>query len=744
MRYKTEGFKRAFFLILVVALLVAAGALLYREQITQWLQTDARNALVADGRETTESISHLFGVQLQVLTSVAVSLEDSDQLENKAWLANYLHRQNQRNAFKVMGLQFPDGQTLFSDGRMLKNFLSAQEVQDTYEHSHLITAPRPGPFNGEQIIVLAIPMRKDRQPQGILFAGQTLKLYQEAFGNSSLGENGLSLIVNSQGDVLVSYPQAILDNVFEVAEDSVFDKGMSAARMRHDMHQGRSGVSGYVYNKKHRFSSYFPLGYNDWYVVSVLPTSSVVEKARDLVWMSLLLCLSVIVVLALLLGFILHLQHKNAKALFRSGFVDPLTGKDNLNAFQLKYASAVANFKARNCAFALVLININSFKAINNIYGFEQGDQVLKQVAKALQTGLAEGELFCRSSSDVFLLLLECPSREELGRRMDALAVRARQCCQVGSEYLPLSFTCGIYVVEEEVPFYIMLDRANLAWASAKAQAASLYAFYDREYLHKIVTEKRIEGSMEQALSNREFKVYLQPKCDFKTGRIVSAEALVRWQHPQRGVIPPDWFIPVFEKNGFVLKLDLYILREVAELLKRRQEAHLPIVPIGVNFSRLHLDDPQFIESLAQTADQAGVAHQLIEVELTESMVADDVERMKRVIDGLHTEGFSVAMDDFGAGYSSLNLLKNLDFDCVKLDKEFLARGEGNPRMRQVISGLVKMVKELGSKIVAEGVETKEQAEFLRSVGCDMAQGYLYSRPLPMEEFERKLDEESL
>ena len=170
----------------------------------------------------------------------------------------------------------------------------------------------------------------------------------------------------------------------------------------------------------------------------------------------------------------------------------------------------------------------------------------------------------------------------------------------------------------------------------------------------------------------------------------------------------------------------------------------MPVVPIGVNFSRLHLDDPEFIANLVQVTDQTNLPHDLIEVELTESMVMDDEERMMRVLDELHVAGFPVAMDDFGAGYSSLNLLKSLDFDCVKLDKEFLARGEGNPRMRQVISGLVTMVKTLGSKIVAEGVETKEQAEFLRSVGCDMAQGYFYSRPLPITEFEKKLDEEVL
>ncbi len=743
MTYKTKGFKRAFSLILAVTILVAAGSVLYRQQITQWLEQDARNFLVTEGAETTTDISHVFGIQLQILTAIAVSLENQD-LSNKSGLLAYLHQQNQRNSFQLTGFQFPNGQTLLSDGKTTRNLLSATDVESAYEHSHFISAPRAGLAEEEQVIILGVPVLKNRKQLGIVFAVEPIKTYEEVLGDSSLGEKGLALVINKQGDVLIAYPRPIASNIFDIAESSLFDAGKSAGQIRHDMNENVSGVSGYTYNKIHRFSSYFPLGYNDWYVMSILPTESVVAKAEHLVKMSLFLCLSVIIALVILLLFILYLQHQSAKALFHTAFVDPLTGKDNLNAFQLKFLAAVQKFKQEQRACAMVLININSFKAVNNIYGFEQGDKVLQQVGKELQTGITENELFCRGGGDVFFFLMECPSREELGRRIDALTVRAGQLCHVGKEYLPLSFTCGIYVIDEDVPFYMMMDRANLAWASAKAQAGSkVYAFYDREYLRRIVTEKRIESSMEQALKDKEFKVYLQPKYDFKTGRLVSAEALVRWQHPEQGVIPPDWFIPVFEKNGFVLKLDMYILEEVAGLLQRRREANLPVVPIGVNFSRLHLDDPDFIDMLLQVMEKHNLPHNLVEVELTESMVMDDVMRMTRVLDELHIAGFSVAMDDFGAGYSSLNVLKYLDFDCVKLDKEFLAKGEGNPRMRQIISGLVKMIKEVGSHIVAEGVETKEQAEFLRSIGCDTAQGYLYSRPLPMDDFEQKLDEDA-
>lgn len=181
------------------------------------------------------------------------------------------------------------------------------------------------------------------------------------------------------------------------------------------------------------------------------------------------------------------------------------------------------------------------------------------------------------------------------------------------------------------------------------------------------------------------------------------------------------------------------MLKQTLALLKSWKEQGLRVVPIGINFSRLHLDDPSFVPELARLADEYGVEHHLLEAELTESVVFGNTAVMKRFVDDLHQNGFTVAMDDFGSGYSSLNVLKNLDFDCVKLDKEFLMREEGSARMRAIISGLVSMIKSLGGSIVAEGVETQEQAQFLQSIGCDLAQGYFFHKPLAAQDFARLL-----
>ena len=742
--YKKKGFKRTFLVILATALLVAGGSVVYWWQVSHRLQQDVQVILDAAGKELAGNISRVLTTQQRILTTLAVSLKDDPVLEKLPELASYLNDQNGHSSLALTGYQFDDGRTVFSDGHTQQFFLSPQLVEFIKKENFVIIYQTTHPFaDGQKHLFLATSVWNKKQPWGIVFALQPLENYQAALKDLVLTDISLSMVINPQGDVIMSYPQDAKPNMFEVIRSGKPDKRFPLEKLYQDLEQGKDGFFGYIFDGKQRFLSYYPIGYNGWYAVAILPTVSVAQEIKSLVWMSLVLCLSIIAALGLLLAFILRMQHQNSKELYKMGFVDALTGYDNLNALQLKLPAALAALKEQSKQGALVLLNLNRFKALNDIYGFEQGDRLLVQIAHILKEELHENELFCRNEADRFLLLLAFPGLEEFSQRLETLIGKLEKNCKIGQEVLPLSLTCGVYIAEEDTPFYIMTDRAKLALDTAKQQAGSRYAFYDREYLQKIVTEKHIESNMETALKERQFKVYLQPKYSFETGRMVGAEALVRWVHPTQGMIRPDWFIPVFEKNAFVLKLDHYIWQEVVTFLKNRQENGLHVVPVGVNFSRLHLDDPQFIETLSAVFKNAGLEAKWLEVELTESVVFGNTGRMQQVLDGLHAQGLSVAMDDFGAGYSSLNVLKNLDFDCVKLDKEFLARGESNPRMRQVISGLVKMVKELGSKIVAEGVETKEQAEFLRSIGCDTAQGFLYSRPLPMDEFEKKLDAET-
>lgn len=439
-----------------------------------------------------------------------------------------------------------------------------------------------------------------------------------------------------------------------------------------------------------------------------------------------------------LIFFVWLLYRMGQERLYRTAYVDPLTGSHNFHSMYTRFEE---HLTALNGKAALVVLNVVKFKVINDLHGYQRGNEVLQQVAQVLKHFVAENETFCRMSADNFLLLLSFENKNDFAQRMMKLITQLRRECSAEETRLMIDVALGIYELPTPaVPFYIALDRAHFALEKAKTLSLHKYQFFAEEDRSRVVAEQQMENTMHQALSNREFEVYLQPKCDFKTGHLRGAEALVRWNKTD-GIVRPDEFIPVFEKNGFILQLDMFIFEEVAHLLQQWQEKGLSLVPIAVNFSRLHLNDDRFVPQMRRVASSYNVATHLLEVELTESVIFNNLQRAQSVLNNLHRYGFSVAMDDFGAGYSSLNVLKNLHFDSIKLDKEFLGGFQDNPYAQNVIEGTVKMIKKLNVQVVAEGVETREQVDFLKQIGCDIAQGYFFSRPLKADAFEQALKE---
>ncbi len=281
------------------------------------------------------------------------------------------------------------------------------------------------------------------------------------------------------------------------------------------------------------------------------------------------------------------------------------------------------------------------------------------------------------------------------------------------------------------------MDRANTARKTIKGGHKNSFAFYDKEMHKKILKEKEIENSMVDALNNGEFIVYFQPKYSLSDYQIIGAEALVRWDNPQKGLIPPIEFIPVFERNGFIVNIDFYVFEEVCKKIREWMDEGQKVVPISVNLSRMHFVNSNFIEEFKLIVDKYKIPTRLIELELTETAVLDNIEGLLDTMNNLKEKGFVISMDDFGTGYSSLNLLKELPVDILKLDRAFFTEKDESNNEKIVISNVIKMAKELKMKVISEGVETISQVEFLKQIGCDMVQGYLFSKPMPVKEFEK-------
>lgn len=383
---------------------------------------------------------------------------------------------------------------------------------------------------------------------------------------------------------------------------------------------------------------------------------------------------------------------------------------------------------------AFIQFDVDKFKILNEEHGVQFGDDLLAFFNDTLSIVCADYQPHCRLTADIFMIVTPFDEREEL---LDFVhKVESMLCGFNGVDYR-LSF--GIAIADDRtVHTRYHGDNASIARRTVKGNALRNIAFFDSKMKSELEKTKEIEDDMQSALLNGEFIMLLQPKYSISTEQIIGAEALARWRHPKKGMISPADFIPVFEKNGFILKLDLYIWEQACRKIRQWLDSGIKPVPISVNISREYIHSIDLVKTLGELVKRYSIPHSLLELEITESADAVGVEKVVR---DLKDAGFTMLMDDFGSGYSSLNMLKTTPFDVLKIDKGFLGEFMESDRGRKIIEHTISMSQDIGLGIVAEGVETQEQAQFLSGCGCDSAQGFYYSKPVSAEEFDRKLAE---
>lgn len=409
---------------------------------------------------------------------------------------------------------------------------------------------------------------------------------------------------------------------------------------------------------------------------------------------------------------------------------DPLTNISNANRFYKDVGYLLlANPEVD---YAIISLDINKFKLINDIFGISVGDDVLRFIAQTFKENLPEDALICRRYSDVFFICISYTSREEIIEfinQLNVLLEDSRFSFDIHIKY-------GIYIITDRMlPINLMCDRANLAKQIVKDNVVSDYAFYDEQYRKEIIETKEIEADMITAIEEKQFKLYLQPKYNLTSGQICGAEVLVRWQHPIRGIMLPNEFIPLFERNGFILKLDEYIWDETCKIITKWREEGIHPVPLSVNISRYHIKNNNLVEAWKQLIEKYNIPPCYLKLEITETFFYD-TEDLYEVLHKLQQMGFEVELDDFGSGYSSLNMLRQAPLNTIKIDKEFLDKKLSSDKGKTVIHHAIALAKDLKLGVIAEGVETKEHVEFLKSSSCDVAQGYFFAKPMPIKEFE--------
>ncbi len=411
---------------------------------------------------------------------------------------------------------------------------------------------------------------------------------------------------------------------------------------------------------------------------------------------------------------------------------DPLTGLYNRTRFFMSTHKMLECHP--NQSFALVRFDIDNFHIYNTFWGEEEGDRLLCFIAEFLRRVSRDVPLctYGRISGDVFCI---CQPYDEtvIGQQVEHAC---QQLAHYNTDYL-IEPTFGIYVIPDaDEKIETMYEFATLAAKECKGRYMSYLRYYQPKMNQRILQEQVIINEMQHALDTQQFVLYLQPKYNLKTEQPYGAEALIRWQHPEKGLLMPGTFIPVFERNGFIGKVDYYMWESVCQLLHRWIEEGKSVAPISVNMSRVNLYNPNLVQLLTDLVEKYQVPRHLLNLELTESAYMDNPGVMEKTVLALQDAGFTVMMDDFGSGYSSLNTLKNIPVNVLKIDMKFLSGDSDTVRNKCILTLVIRMAGWLEIPVIMEGVETRKQVEFLKSIGCGYVQGYYFAKPMPVTEYE--------
>ena len=419
--------------------------------------------------------------------------------------------------------------------------------------------------------------------------------------------------------------------------------------------------------------------------------------------------------------------------------VDLTVGIPNLSGY-LEYAAKLL-MSGRIADYDAMYFNIHNFKFINNIFSYTEGNEVISQYANRLIAELKDDEMLARLGGDNFVVFIRKENADNFIKLLENTDINIETS---SGNKRKLNFTAKIGAAHLDGirnPGEVM-HRISVAYQSIKSRKDIQSIYFCDDLLEREMQMQEIIHGFDKAIANREFVVYYQPKVEISEKKLIGAEALVRWNRHGE-IVNPIKFIPTLEKEGKVCELDFYVLEEVCRMLKERQDSGKELVCISSNFSRKHLDDPYFVQKVTDIVDKYGVGHEFIEIELTESEEFSDYGAMSVFVDEFRRKGFKTSIDDFGTGYSTMKMLQRTSLDIVKIDRSFIPLSENYPEKEKalyILRDMVRMTRDLGMKVIAEGVEDDVQLDYLKEMNCDYVQGYVFDKPLPESEFEKRAD----
>lgn len=724
-------------IIVTMCLLIMLGIIyVFSYGIYKNMQVEMQNTLRDVAQQNNIAVSKEISARFQILMNASGELEKN--LDDVEGFLDRMEGMANNYNFRRMGYVAADGTLCASDGYVC-NMSEFEFFRQGMAGEPTLTEGMDELADEEQkhISRMAIPVYNEDETEviGVFYAATGAEWMEEILNTRSFEGKGYSCIVKVNGDIVAHSADSPIyeeNNFFDCLEESIVGQ-RSAEQMRTRIQTGESGNGSFILNGEQNFY-YTPLYRNNGgetrYMITIVPAEMLNIRMQPIMenveW--LLFAISLLMVCGV--TAFLVAQQSSRKKLEKLAYKDTLTKGDNFACFQEKMKS-----QKGVCGY-LVSVDISGFKIINSTCGVVMGDTVLIHVWKVLESAIGEGEHAARVFADRFVMFLIEEDREKLKVRLESIIADVKRI----SEHLNIPRVVpviGIYETTNQEPLDNAYGKAVQTKNLVKGRRDQSYAFYEEVDYKQELEKREIEDGFEQALEEKQFEVWYQPKYCADDGRLVGAEALVRWRKPDGTLLAPYKFIPVFEKNGMIPTLDEYVFRSVCEQQKLWEREGKKMFPVSVNISRVSLYYYNIVEKYKDMAEQCGVDTRYLQLEITESATIGNAE-IASLIEGFHAVGFKMLLDDFGSGYSSLSSLNMMQFDTMKLDKSLIDY-IGDENGEKLLHYITRLGQNLGLTITAEGVENKAQVEFLRNLKCDDIQGYYFSKPLPAEEYEKLL-----
>ena len=716
-----------------VILAATVGLLgLFTSYIAGKLNGDLVYNLERSSQQNVQSVQREIEHNFTLLSSLADIFSGYPEFKPQRY-AEDMHPMVRMYDLKRLGLILPDGTAYVDSGESL--YLGDREYfQRSIRGERCVTGVLVDRLDQSRVNVYSVPLVRNGEVSAVLFASYSPEGFRSLLQTSSFDDQGYSYIIDSQGNLIADAPQAPHRGDINILEGIQGISGQdreAVDAMRQNMSQGKAGYLAYG-KESPKYAYYQPMNINDWWLMTIVPKEVLDSRVTPIINAIYMMNLLILLVVFAAIGVAARKQAEHQRHLRRVAYTDPLTGENN-RAYLYDYLPELRRGLTGR-THALLALDVPRFKMFNETLGIAGGDHVLKSLYALLKDAAREGETLVRNRGDEFLWLCSYSGRDELEQRLQALFQKLN-ALSYGGASVNLNLAVGVYELPAQAgSFEGIYAKAILAKQSAKAGGKNSVAYYDAALSREAVQRKKTEDEILYGLEDRQFRPWFQPKYDSRSGRIVGAEALARWYRPDGEILTPKHFIPLCEQMGLIRRMDEVMFEEVCRVLGQWKRDGRPVVPVSVNLSRAYLGGGGIIEGLKATARQHGLSGSELQLEITESSMVENEETLRQLVRRMHDEGFSVLLDDFGVGYSSLASIAAMEFDVLKIDKSFVDK-IGTEKGDRLVEYTLKLAGKLGMHTVAEGVEREEQFRFLKEHRCDSIQGYYFAKPLSPEEF---------